>query len=76
MGIKFIELCLPFTDETTHQEGRLIDNILTVNKPNNTPKVDTFGLRGHVYKVTFHQRDGKRTNQVDRVMIANSARQK
>jgi hypothetical protein len=76
MGINLIKKCLPFTEQSTLHEGSVEDNILTVNVPKNTPKVDTFGLRGYIWKVSFHEQKGKRATQVNRVLIANSARSK
>ncbi|WP_373545027.1 hypothetical protein [Chamaesiphon sp.] len=73
-GIELISLFLPFTDTTTHQKGEIADNILTVSKPKNTPKVDTTGLKGYVYKITIHERQGKKVNQIFRVMIENGSR--
>jgi hypothetical protein len=73
-AIDLIKRCLLVTNSATHQQGEVVDNILTVNKPKNTPKVDTFGLTGYVYRVTIHERVGKKTNQILRVMIENKAR--
>jgi hypothetical protein len=76
MGIELIKKCLPFTVQSTLHEGSIEDNILTVNYPVNTPKVDTYGLRGHIWKVSFKEQVGKKTTQLARVLISNSARSK
>lgn len=76
MGIDLISSCLPFTIKSTQHEGELKDNILTVNVPKNTPKIQCDGLRGYIWKVTFHEKDGKKTNQISRVLISNNARSK
>lgn len=76
MGIDLIKKCLPFTVQSTLHEGNVEDNILTVNYPTNTPKTDTYGLRGHIWKVSFKQQTGNKTTQLMRVLISNSARNK
>lgn len=73
-GIDLLKKCLPFTVQSTLHEGSVEDNILTVNAPKNTKKVDTHGLRGYVWKVSFHQKIGKRSIQLFRVLIANTKR--
>jgi hypothetical protein len=75
-GIELIKKCLPFTIQSTLHEGQVEDNILTVIIPENTPKVDTYGLRGHIWKVSFKQQIGKKTTQLARVLISNNARSK
>ncbi len=74
MGIDLIKKCLPFCAKNTLHEGSVEDNVLTVTYPTNTPKTDTHGLRGHVWKVSFKEQVGKKTVQVARILISNSAR--
>ena len=75
-GVELIKKCLPFTVQSTLHEGTVEENILTVNYPVNTPKTDTHGLRGHIWKVSFKEQVGKKTTQFARVLISNSARDK
>jgi hypothetical protein len=75
MGIDLISTCIPFTMKDTRFDGDVSKNILTVSIPENAPNTDTFGLRGHIWKATFHERQGKKTNQLFRVLIANRAKQ-
>jgi hypothetical protein len=75
-GIEIINLALPWVVDGTKQEGNVADNILTVAMPKNAPKVDTHNLVGHIFKVTLHKREGKKSTKVDQVMISNKARDK
>lgn len=74
VGIELIRTFLDYTVESTHMDGKFEGNILTVNAPKNAPKPETDGLRGHIYKLTFHKRDGKRTNQIARILIPNKVK--
>jgi hypothetical protein len=74
-GIDLISRCLSFCLDSAKQDGDLDDNILTVNKPKNTKKVDTHGLVGYIYRITFYKQQGKRTTKIYSLLLSNKARE-
>lgn len=70
-GIKLIKASMPFTVKEHQHEGEIEDNVFDVKPPKNTPKLDTDGLIGHIFKVTFHKREGNKTNKLATVYVAN-----
>lgn len=76
-GIKLIEVLLQLTLKEFQQPGNVSKNCFTVIPPElNTPKIDMFGKVGYVYKITFHQMEGKREKKFRSIMIPNKAREK
>lgn len=71
-AMKLIELSLPFTIEEHRQKGDIADNVFSVTPPKNTPTLDTDGLVGHVFRVTVHQRQGKKVNKLFAAYISNA----
>jgi hypothetical protein len=73
-GINLIEKLVPFTLSEYHQVGAVEDNILTVIPPKNTPHVLVHGMTAHVYRVSFHQRDGNKSIKLKHTLISNKSR--
>lgn len=74
-GVNLIKAAFPFVRDDLKHDGNIEDNILTVNAPKNSPKADTHGLVGHIFKVTLYEMRGKKATKIESVMISNKVKQ-
>lgn len=70
-AIILIDKLNEFTLKEYQQDGKAEENIYDLGVPKKVRKPDNYGLTGHLFKITFHAREGNKTKRLRSVMIQN-----